>query len=143
MSPLPGYKVIPDGWAEHHRPVANSTMTEEAVIYRSVAGPPPYPLPPGWLPEYPVLTTKARVQELKRENAPVPGEQPSQVRSYLVTIPIVGAPPLKAGESGDTVVVLGRRYRILQIMEGTLLWELDLICSSNITQQDPLEVPNV
>lgn len=139
MSPLPGYKVIPDGWSEHHRPVAASSMTADCVIVRPVEGPPPYPLPDRWTGETQVwppagATGKCRLQELKRENAPVAAEQPTRTRNYLVTIPYIAGLEILAGESGDTVIVGGRRYQAIQQMHGSELWEWDLICVDNLTQ---------
>ncbi|PSS42907.1 hypothetical protein C6401_15215 [Arthrobacter woluwensis] len=77
-----------------------------------------------------------RVQELKRENAPVPAAQPTQERRYLITMPLGKAPAggLRVGEEGDIVNTVGRRFRIMQTMTGSLLWELDLICTDNLTQ---------
>ncbi|WP_280523237.1 DUF6093 family protein [Arthrobacter woluwensis] len=136
MSPLPNAKVIPDGWAAHHRPVAEGTMTAPGKITRS-NGAPPHPKPSDWQPETDLVTDCTfRVQELKRENAPVPAAQPTQERRYLITMPLGKAPAggLRVGEEGDIVNTVGRRFRIMQTMTGSLLWELDLICTDNLTQ---------
>jgi hypothetical protein len=137
VSPLPNTKVIPAGWAEHHRPTANGTMTEPCVIKRVSDGPPPYPKPVDWVPDATVHETVCRVQELKREGGSVPAEQPTTERQYLVTIPVIGAPAFRAGERGDVVHTLGRQFRIASIMFGSLLWELDFVCVDNLTQQNP------
>lgn len=141
MSPLPGWKVIPDGWAERHQPTAESTMTSPAIFLRISDGPAPYPMPEGWTgsraiwgtPEDPILV---RVQELKREASPVPTNQPTVERQYQISTPL-GGPELRSGERGDVVSVLGRQYRIISRMTGSLLWEQDLICVDNLTQQNP------
>lgn len=112
-------------------------MTEPCTIGRVSDGPPPYPKPEGWTGETLVHTTICRVQELKREGNPVPAEQPTSLREYLVTIPVIQAPAFRAGERGDIVHALGRDFRITSIMFGSLLWELDLICVDNLTQQNP------
>lgn len=137
VSPLPNTRVIPDGWAEHHRPTANGTMTEPCTFVRVSDGPPPYPKPPGWTAEAPFHETVCRVQELKREGGSVPADQPTTERQYLVTIPVIGAPAFRAGERGDIIRTIGREFRIASIMFGTILWELDLICVDNLTQQNP------
>lgn len=142
MVGLPSTRVIPGGWVAHHRPVANGTMTEPCVIKRITDGPPPYPIPDGWtnevqvwpLPDEPLM---CRVQELNRDGGGTPGEQPTTERQYLVTIPVIGAPAFRAGEQGDVVHAIGRQFRISQIMFGTLLWEIDFICTDNLTQQNP------
>lgn len=142
MSPLPGWKVIPDNWAETHRPVAASAMTTECVIRRATDGPPPYPLPDGWDGSEIIWTGKCRVQELKRENSPIPGLQPSELRQYLTAFPFqndAGAalPQLRTGEAGDTVHALGRVFNLKQSMTGSQLWQNDFIAWENQTQQNP------
>lgn len=137
MSPLPGYKVIPPRWAEHNRPVANSTMTTPCVIKRISAGPPPYPLPEGWDGAETIHETVCRVQELNKVTGGVAGEQPTTEREYLIPVPVDGLPELRAGEQGDIVHAIGRQFRIIQIMFGSLEWERDLICVDNQTQQNP------
>lgn len=142
MVGLPGMKVIPDGWAEAHRPVAASAMTAECVIKRVTAGPPPYPLPPGWDGAEVIWTGRCRVQELKRENSPIPGQQPSELRQYLIAFPFQnddGAPlpQIRTGESGDTTHTLGRVFNLKQSMTGSELFQNDFIAWENQTQQNP------
>lgn len=142
MSPLPGYKVIPTRWAEHHRPTAKATLTSPCTITRAHAGPPPYPLPEDWTGESTVWPAEGqqglcRLQELNRASAPIPGEQPTQLRDYLAVLPVEVLPLVRAGENGDTLTVAGRRYKIQQAMHGSQLWEADLICQDNQTQQNP------
>jgi hypothetical protein len=78
-----------------------------------------------------------RVQQLNREGGGTPGEQPTQERRYLITAS-TELPPLQSGERGDLVRVVGRTFRILQVLTGSLLWETDLICTENLTQQNPV-----
>ena len=137
MSPIPGWKVIPDDWAEHHRPTAVSTMTEPAVFRRITDGPAPYPLPDDWTGSQIIWEAKVRVQAQNNAagSADV-AEQPTVTRTYLVTAPL-GGPDLRAGERGDVVEVLGRQLRITDTPTGSQLWELDLICVENLTQNNP------
>ena len=142
MVGLPNTKVIPNGWAAHHRPVATSTMTAPCTIGRISAGPAPYPKPEGWTGEALIHTTVCRVQELKREGGGVPGEQPTTERQYLVPVPLTNAegeplPDLRSGERGDIIHALGRQLRIVNIMFGSEEFERDLICVDNQTQQNP------
>lgn len=142
MSPLPGTRVFPDGWAAHHRPVATSTMTAQCTIGRISNGPAPYPKPVDWTGETPIHTTVCRVQELKREGGGITGEQPTTERQYLVPLPLTNAdgeplPELRSGERGDIIHTLGRDLRIVNIMFGSQEWERDLICVDNQTQQNP------
>ena len=139
MSPLPNAQGIPDSWEKHHRPVAEATMTAHGKITRS-NGPAPYPKQPGWADRADLVTDcRFRVQEIKRENAPAAAGQPMQERRYLITMPIgkVPADGFHAGEQGDLVEVLGQSFRIIQPLKGSLLWEMDLMCTDNITQNGP------
>lgn len=142
MSPLPGWSVIPAGWAEHHRPVAVQTMTAMCTIRRIQEGPAPYQLPDGWTNEVIVWTGMCRLQELKRETSPVTAEQPTEVRQYLIALPFenregVQLPQLYTGERGDIVATTGRVFNLKQSMAGSLLWENDFIAWENQTQQQP------
>lgn len=140
MSPLPGWRVVPEGWAEHHRPTVNATMTTDAVFVRT-NGPAPYPKPPNWVATSELWRTRVRVQALN--NAPRQAdaaEQTVTVRRYLVAAPLDGAPDLKVGQGADQVLVLGRRLRIVDITPGSLLWEMDLICEENLTQAGPVDL---
>ena len=137
MSPLPGWKVIPENWASNLAPTVNATLTSEANIYRVTAGPAPYPKPPGWTGKTLLHTTYVRVQELNRENVSTPGEQPTQSRQYLVVAPL-GIPELQTGERGDIIEAAGRKLRVQQVLYGTNLAEVDIICTDNLTQQNPV-----
>jgi hypothetical protein len=134
---LPNTKPILDGWAEHHRPVAEATMTAPGTIHRITAGPPPYPKPEGWTGEALLHEALFRVQQRNREGGGTPGEQPTRERQYLLTTKI-GVPLLQTGERGDLVRVAGREFRVQQVLFGSLLWEVDLLCTDNLTQQNPV-----
>lgn len=138
MSPLPGWQVVPPKWAEHHRPTVNATFTAPGTIHRIAAGPPPYPRPVDWDPAPQIHEGFFRVQELKREGGGNPGEQPSVERQYLVATALAGTPQLQAGERGDLIKVVGRTFQVRSIMAGSHLWELDLVCVENLTQQNPV-----
>lgn len=137
MSPLPNTRVIPAGWAEHHRPTADGTKTVPGVVKRISDGPPPYPKPAGWTGETVIHEALFSVEPLNREGGGTPGEQPTTERQYLLTTSVVDAPAFRAGERGDVVHVIGRQFRILNIAFGSELWEIDLICVDNLTQQNP------
>ena len=147
MSPLPGWNVIPPGWAEHHQPTAEATMTADAVFQRISEGPASWPPPDAstppavaaaghWGDPEIIWSTKVRVQGLNREGSGVAAEQPVYTREYLVTAPIDG-PPIRSGERGDIIVVLGRTLRITNEQFSSLPWERDFTCADNLTQQNP------
>lgn len=141
MSPLGNWPVIPDGWAEHHRPTAAATMTGTVELRRPRA-PAPFPKPPGWVAYDVLWVGMCRLQELKRENSPLPALQPTELRQYLLVLPFhnaagVALPELRTGESGDTAHTAGRDFLLKQSMGGTLLWEQDFIVWENQTQRTP------
>lgn len=135
MSPLPGWRAVPAGWAEAHAPVAEQTMTADAEFRRISGGPAPWPIPENWDGGAEVLwETKVRLQELKREGVSDHAEQPTYTRQYLISAPLRG-PILRVGEYGDVVRIEGRTYRLLSEMQGSLLWERDFIAVLNETQE--------
>lgn len=138
MSPFPSTKVIPDGWAAHHRPVAEGTMVTPARFVRT-AGPAPDPAPADWTGTIPLWETRVRVQSLAVAAAQgEAAEQTVTLRRYLVTAP-VGGPALRVGGSEpDQVHVLGRRLRIVDTAPGSLLWEMDLTCEEVLSQAGPV-----
>lgn len=137
MSPLPGWRAVPTGWAEAHAPVAEQTMTSDAEFRRISGGPAPWPIPENWDGGAEVLwETKVRLQELKREGVSDHAEQPTYTRQYLISAPLRG-PILRVGEYGDVVRIEGRTYRLLSEMQGSLLWERDFIAVLNETQEAP------
>lgn len=142
MSPLPSSTIFPTNWAAHHRPVAAQTMTAMCTIKRIQEGPAPYPLPEGWTGTTDVWTGICRLQELKRENSVLPGEQPTELRQYLLALPFenregVPLPQLYTGERGDIVETVGRVFNLKQPMTGSELWQHDFIVWENQTQQNP------
>lgn len=135
MSPLPNTRVIPLGWAEHHRPAAAGTRTTQGQLMRSNGQPIPYPLPEGWTGADQVWQGTVRVQQSNWATDPVPGLQPTQLRRYLITADVYVLQDIRVGEDGDIMVVGGRQYRVHQALHGSLLWEADLYCIDNQTQQ--------
>jgi len=137
VSPLQNTYIIPPGWAEAHRPVAAKTLPDAGTIHRVTAGPPPFPKPEGWTGRTLVYEGNFRVTQLNREGGGTPGEQPTQERAYMIT-GLTDIPYLQAGERGDIISVGGREYRVRQVLFGSDLWEMDIICTDNLTQQNPV-----
>lgn len=133
MSPLSGSRVIPPGWAEHHRPVADQTMTAPCRILRPDAGPPPFG---STAPAETVIWSGfCRVQTLAtRRDGGVQADQVQAIAEALIVTPVEVLPLARGGEGGDIVETVGRRYQILRVTPGSLLWETDLICQDNQTQ---------
>ncbi|MGN7250054.1 DUF6093 family protein [Arthrobacter sp. SAFR-014] len=137
MSPLPNTRVVPAGWAEHHRKASEGFMTSPGTVHRISDGPPPYPKPVGWTGEALIHEALFSVEPLNREGGGTPAEQPTTERQYQLTTKVIDAPAFRAGERGDIVRVIGREFRIVNIKFGSQLWEIDLICVDNLTQQNP------
>jgi hypothetical protein len=142
VSPLPGHRVFPSGWAQHHRPTVNGTMTATIAWFHR-GTPEPYELPEGWTGPEPFHTSPCRVQELNASGRAVPTDQPVFERDYLVSIPIEGAPEIRAGEQdGDygkvtdceDPLLVGRILNVTDVQHGSLMFERDIICTDTLTQ---------
>lgn len=142
MVGLPNTRVIPAGWAEHHRPTANGTMTATIEWFHR-GQPEPYELPEGWTGPEPFHTSPCRVQELNASGRAVPTEQPVFERDYLVSIPIDGAPEIRAGEQDgdygkvtacDDPLLIGRILNVTDVQHGSLMFERDIVCTDTLTQ---------
>lgn len=138
--PLNGYDVIPPRWQEHHRPVADRTMTLPARLWRPPVGPPPFGGGPA--PEELVWEGRCRLQQHNtRTTDSVVADQPVQVREYLIVTPVEVLPIARGGEGGDVIEAGGRRYEVLQVLPGSLIWECDLICQDAATQNGAGVIP--
>lgn len=112
-------------------------MTSPGTVHRITAGPPPYPKPDGWASETQIHAGMFRVQQRNREGGGTPGEQPTRERTYLLTTKVIGMPALQTGERGDIIRCEGREFRVQQVLFGSVLWETDILCTDNMTQQNP------
>lgn len=112
-------------------------MTTPAVFVR-VTGPAPYPIPSDWKGLTELWRTEVRVQSLSVAPQQADAvEQSVTVRRYLVAAPL-GGPPMRVGQQGDQVHVLGRRLRIVDMAPGSLLWEADYTCEEVLSQAGPV-----
>lgn len=139
MSPIPGSRVVPAGWSERHRPVAVGSMTGRLDVVVTV-------------PRTSILDeggdslvaegVPCRVQQLNRASNGATVGQEAHLRDYLVTVPVDTPVDFKAGADGhrlritraDSETAVGLELTIKQVLKGSLLWELDLICEHNQTQ---------
>lgn len=135
--PIPATKVIPDGWSAHHRPTAQSAMTDTAELRRpnpggrtfdEVAAKSNYPLPTV------LATVPVRVQRMpRRAGGDEVGDRPVEIQLYQVSIP-ASAPELRTNDQvvitvarSDTMLA-GVVLRIREVRRGSQLWERDLLC---------------
>lgn len=132
--PLPSTRPIPDGWDDHHRPVATAAMTATCVAGTLTPGAyDPVTLQYG----APVLTTKytgpCRVQQRTgQEQTSTSAGQTITTRSYLVALEhdadtIAVDDVVDITDAVDTGLV-GRRLRVLDVSYGSNQWQRDLTC---------------
>jgi hypothetical protein len=134
--PLPGTRIFPPGWAEHHRPAAESAMTDTAELRRpapptgfdELAGESDYPTPAL------LATVPVRVQrEPRRAGGEEVGDRPVELQLYQVSIP-ASAPELRANDqvvitvANSDASLAGVILRIREVRLASQLWERDLLC---------------
>lgn len=136
--PLPGTRIIPRTWNDHHRPTATASMRGTCVISRpdtdttdDVYDPVTLQYTSG--PAGQVYAGPCRVQALSTAEARSRfGEQDVTTHRYLVAVEWDAAQVLV----DDVVTVVtaddpglpGRKLRVLDVSGGTEQWERDLIC---------------
>ncbi|MDI3330700.1 MAG: DUF6093 family protein [Micrococcus sp.] len=146
MVGLPNHQAIPAGWADHHRPVAVSTMTGICKV-NGPDGPPVWPSETPSPGETYAIDVPCRVQQQVGEQTVEAAAQQVSTKDYLVTLPLDAFPDLpvtdegpyvtvtgyKPGHDGDPTLI-GRRLKVTSVQRGTLVWERDLICTDDLTQ---------
>lgn len=133
--PLPGTRVIPDGWEAHHQPTAEGQMTAagtftrqaDAASFDEVAGRSVYPAPTT------VYAGPLRFQASQRLGAQrTIGDRTEPIKRYQVGVPI-SAGVIQVNDvctitaATDTAMV-GRKLIVMEIPGGSLLWQQDLVC---------------
>lgn len=140
MCPTPGSRVIPEGWSEHHRPVAVGSMTGRLDVLVTV---PRTSIRDEGGDALVAEGVPCRVQQLNRASNGATVSQEAHLRDYLVTVPVDTPVDFRAGADGhrlritraDAQAAVGLELTVKQVLKGSLLWELDLICEHNQTQQ--------
>lgn len=140
MAPLNGYQVFPPRWSEHHRPVADATMTLPCRVLRPSLEPPPFGSEAA--PAVEVWEGKCRLQQHNTSSdSGVTAGQAVEIRRYLAVVPNWVLPMVRGGEAGDLLEAGGNVFNVIQVMQGSQTWECDLIVQHNQTQQSsPLVV---
>lgn len=137
--PLPATKVIPDGWSEHHRPVANATMTGVADVTRS-GGPGTFDRATGTTTPAAridvALAQPVRVQRMPARVIPeTVADQDVTAAHYLVTLPWPNATLLVDDlitlTACEDPALVGPPLTVTDVMKGTLLFERDVLCIDN------------
>ena len=147
MVGLPNTRVVPPGWAAHHRSTANSTMTGVCEL-TGPSGPPTWDNQEGTPGTVLATDVPCRVQQLTGENEDEAVGQDVHTRDYLVTLPLHLVPALTITDNAPWVTItgylpgheqdgdphlVGRRLKVLSVQHGTLLWERDVICRDDLT----------
>lgn len=134
--PLPSTKLIPDGWDDHHRPVATATMTATCVVGPSVPGGEldPVTMQYGDATIDALYTGRCRLQQLRGEGqVSVSGGQSVTSLTYLVSIEYDADPAIEVEhvvhitDSVD-LALIGRKLRIREVRYGSNQWQRDLFC---------------
>lgn len=129
MAPLTGTRVIPVGWAAHHRPVVAGSMNLACEVWRPGDGPPPFGQDEA--PAVLVWSGACRLQQRATgDGGKVVADQAVQVRDYLAVLPYEVLALVRSGEAGDVLKAGGRSYMILDALQGSELWECDLMLQS-------------
>lgn len=142
MAPL-NNRVIPDGWREHHRPVAESSMTGLVDVFdRSILKEPKDPLGD---PEAPKVGhgIPCRIQQIDRPSNTVVAGQEIATRQYRVVVPSNSGIEWRPGSRGtflkvvgvapdaDRSAIMGMILELREVLRGTETWEQDLVCVEN------------
>lgn len=133
--PLPGTKVIPDGWSEHHRPTATGGMTATCFITRTAGD---GTTTPGgdWEPAAAttIYSGPCRVTSppFSREQlVPAPGAQDT-LRRYGVFVRW-DAEEFAVGDHVEITdarddLLIGKVFRVVDISYGSEQWQRNLAC---------------
>lgn len=146
MVGLPNHAVLPPLWQQHHRPIAESTMTGLCRVH-GASGPPVWPSQePSQGPVY-AENVPCRVQRIAGDREAEAATQQVTTAQYLATVPLDMFPDLpvtdtgphltvtgyKPGHAGDPHLI-GRPLKVTSIQRGTLVWERDLTVMDDLTQ---------
>lgn len=130
----PGSRVIPPRWSEHHQATATATMTGECVITRQSDDGTTNDdgtWTPG--PSTTIYTGPCRViARTTDERIKVVGEEQETYRRYQVSIRH-DAPDIVVGDLVNVTLavdpgLVGKQFRVADIVYGTEQWQRDLIC---------------
>lgn len=135
--PLPGTHVIPSGWDEHHRPVAEDAMTATGSVLRpSTEGVFDPDTMETTYPEPTVIYGPGRMRIVRDgvETTRQIGDRAVVIRSYVVTLPADAGSILV----GDKVAVAtasdpqlpDKALWVHDARYGSQVWERDLICQN-------------
>ena len=138
--PLPGTRLIPTDWSQHHQPAAESTMTSTCTISRRPTGTGTLDPNTGTVTNPATLVAldvPCRVQAVpaRDRTQDVAGQQVTQ-RDYMIAIPIdtptVRVDDLVTVTDGHDPALTGRALRVVDVMLASEPWQRDLRCRDNL-----------
>lgn len=140
MPPLQGSKVVPDRWAEHHRPAAEALLVDRGRL-RHAGGTSAFDPVTGLratAPPAAYFEGPCRVQVLAAQEAraTVGGQQVSTV-AYRVTVPVdvteVAVDDVFTADACEADgSLIGRSLRVAAVARGSLIWQRDLTCIDDL-----------
>lgn len=126
MSPLPGTRMIPEGWGASLRPSVVTSMNLECQVLRPSSEPPPFGSDEA--PPTTVWAGKCRLQQhVAGAGQVATADNVIGVHLYLAALPHETLALVVTGEAGDILEAAGHRYQILEAYQGSELAEADLI----------------
>lgn len=145
--PLPGTRIFPSGWSEHHRPSTETALTSTCRITREGSGAGTSEPDGSWTPpaRTSIYTGPCRVAAKgtvagSAENRVVSGERQITERDYLVQI-LDSAAEIQVGdiveitENEADPAMTGLRFRVTDIQFGSQSWLRDLIANEVLKGQ--------
>ncbi|MCP3426024.1 DUF6093 family protein [Rothia sp. AR01] len=145
----PDRPLIPPGWHEHHRPVAEAAFTARCRIYHRVLDPPVGFEREDW--DLVAEGAPCRVQQLNSGAADL-GIAAGQIvgaKLYRISLPLEWAHEITGGAASAQIVITdtprydpqltGRRFDVVHVLQGTDLWQRDLLCVDVETQNGAMD----
>ncbi len=133
--PLPGTRVVPDGWEQRHQPVVEATFTARVQLRDPSGDTQTWNTATG---KYTTVKAAAyydgpcRIQQLNRTQTAETAGQVEATHDYLVQIPKT----VTAVHTGHLAVIYdatdttlnGRELQVSDVLRGSLTWARDLTC---------------
>jgi hypothetical protein len=145
VSPFPGHRVIPAGWAEHNRGPIEAAMTARCVVLPGASGPAPYKSGTSApaAPPAPLYDGPCAVTPVSAGTTVLQAEQLQRTSECVVTFPIDLLPKIAVGDRGslvriteceDDAQLVGRTFRAVSVQYSSSGLERAVTCVDNQTQ---------
>lgn len=135
--PLPGSRVIPAGWEQHHRPVLATTRTA-TVTFTRFDGPSVHDPVTGTTsrPSITVYSGLFRIQE-HQVSAHIDDAAAQQITTHAYQLSAAVEVDLQINDMGlvnacDDPTLIGRELLVTDIQRGSLLFERTFTCTDDL-----------